>query len=87
MTNSDVIVLCTDGLIKQDLYRNKPYVEEYEIVDTLQQFHAKEAAKILVDFAVSRNADDNVTIVILESFERKLKGRINEFVNKVSRFF
>ncbi len=87
ISNSDVIVLCTDGLIKKEPYRNTPYVKEYEIINTLQEFHAETAAKILVDLAVGRNTDDNVTVVIVESSDRKLKSSINQLVNKVRRLW
>lgn len=75
LTKEDVILVCSDGLIK-DISGDKSrhYVEEGEIVSTIEQYHAEEAAKVMVDLAVGRNVDDNVTAVVVEFDGRKISS-------------
>lgn len=74
LEKDDVIVVCSDGLVKSQPGRpDKHFVEPEEIVSTVQQYHAEEAAKVLVDLALGRNVDDNVTAVVMELPGRKIK--------------
>lgn len=65
----DRIVVCSDGLIK--LRRNDPtrhYVEPAEIGRLVRQYAPPMAAEKLVQLAaVSRQADDNVSLIVLET--------------------
>ena len=71
--DDDVVLVCSDGLIKER-YENtsQHYVEPAEIIEIISQYHAEEAAKVLVDTAVGRNVDDNVTAVVVEFAKRKV---------------
>ena len=54
---SDVLLLCTDGLTK--------HVGEEEIADCLRGMASAEAAcRELVELALARGGEDNVTVVI-----------------------
>lgn len=75
LEKNDVLVVCSDGLIKERLENpDQPYVTDKEIVDTIVQYHAREAAKVMVDLAVGRNVDDNVTAVVVEFTDRKVSN-------------
>ena len=75
LTKEDVILVCSDGLIKETQEnRNRHYVENGEIVSNIAQYHAEEAAKVMVDLAVGRNVDDNVTAVVVEFAGRKISS-------------
>jgi PPM family protein phosphatase len=75
LEKNDVILVCSDGLIKERLENpNQHYVENNEIVDTIKQYNAEEAAKVMVDIAVGRNVDDNVTAVVVELSGRKVSS-------------
>ena len=77
LAKGDVVLLCSDGLIKEQFNnRSKHYVEAVEIVDTIGHYHAEEAAKVLVDLAVGRNVDDNVTAIVIEFAGRNIR-RVN----------
>lgn len=75
LEKNDVIVVCSDGLIKNTRENNgRHYVESEEISKIVLQYHAEEAAKVLVDLAVGRDVDDNVTAIVVEPTGRKIKS-------------
>lgn len=75
LDKNDVIVVCSDGLIKNTHENNgRHYVESEEIAKVVHQYHAEEAAKVLVDLAVGRDVDDNVTAVVVEPTGRKIRS-------------
>ena len=56
-TPRDVILLCSDGLTR--------HVSDEEIRETLESLHsAEQATKALVDLALERGGEDNVTVLI-----------------------
>ena len=63
---NDRVVLCSDGLIKERRNGIEPYVTDAEIVQTVTQLRPEKAAKRLVEKAVGRQADDNVSVIVLE---------------------
>lgn len=71
LRSDDVILVCSDGLIKQTHSGQGHYVENDEIVDTVNRFLPEKAVRDLIDLAVERNVDDNVTAVIVEFPGRK----------------
>jgi serine/threonine protein phosphatase PrpC len=54
----DIFVLCTDGLWDP--------VDEAEIVATTTDYAAAEACRYLVDLALARGADDNISIQMVK---------------------
>lgn len=66
LNSDDVILVCSDGLIKTQYSGNGNYVEKNEILATVSRLSAEKAVKMLVDVAVEKNVDDNVTAVIVE---------------------
>ena len=65
----DVVVVCSDGLIKERHKASGHYVEASEIV---REAHRKsgqpqDTANTLVSLALGRRTDDNVSVVILEA--------------------
>ena len=74
LDENDVILLCSDGLIKESpMGLKQRYVSEGMLKAILEGEHAEQAAKTLVDTAVGNNADDNVTAVVMEMPGRRLK--------------
>jgi PPM family protein phosphatase len=69
----DVIVLCTDGLIKERRGVGGYYTEPEEIVNVVQKNEPQDAANTLVSLALGRQVDDNVSVVILEMPGKKTK--------------
>ena len=62
----DVILLCSDGLIKERKDAPGHFVEDREIVRVLQKNEPQDAANTLMSLALGRQVDDNVSVVILE---------------------
>ena len=71
LTPNDIILVCSDGLIKSRRDGPGNFVENREILEVAEGGTAEQAAKTLVDLAIGRNADDNVTAVIVEFPGRK----------------
>lgn len=63
---NDRLVLCSDGLIKERHDGAGQYVEEKEMLQLATRYAPDKAARALVAKAISRNADDNVSAVVLE---------------------
>ncbi len=63
---NDRLVLCSDGLIKARHNGNHPYVTDGEIAQIVTRQAPEKAAPALVQLAISRHADDNVSAVVLE---------------------
>lgn len=62
----DAIVLCSDGLIKEDPQGN-PYVQMNEIIDAAQsEYETDRAAIKMVSRAEGRRPDDNVSAVTIQ---------------------
>ncbi len=66
LQGDEVILVCSDGLIKNRPGSKEPLLTKQEIIDILHAGDAQQSAKMLVDTAVSRGADDNVTAVVIE---------------------
>jgi protein phosphatase len=62
----DRLVLCSDGLIKERADGAGPFVTDAEMVKIVTQRPPAAAAEALVQRAVGRHADDNVTAAVLE---------------------
>ena len=64
----DVILLCTDGLIKPRRKAAGHYLEPEEIIKVVQRKRGapQDTANTLVSLALGRQVDDNVTAVIME---------------------
>lgn len=67
----DVVVLCTDGLIKELRDGMGHFVEDDEIVNVVQRNEPEDAANTLVSLALGRQVDDNVSVVIMEAAGKK----------------
>jgi len=63
---NDRLLLCSDGLVRERLNGGGHYVEDEEIVRVLSARAPADAAVDLIDLAVKRRADDNVSAVVLE---------------------
>ena len=74
LDKDDMILVCSDGLVKPIRHGQGFYVHPGEISEILGRSSPERAAKALVDLAVSRNADDNVTAVVLEMPGRSRPG-------------
>jgi protein phosphatase len=61
----DAVVLCTDGLIRQRPGTNSHFVEADEIVQIASVLPPNEAVRKLIDLALERSADDNVSVVVM----------------------
>jgi protein phosphatase len=75
----DVVVLCTDGLIKERRKVAGHFVEPEEIVKIAQRKRNAPAdiANSLVSIALGRQTDDNVTVVVMEVAGGKTSRRIS----------
>jgi PPM family protein phosphatase len=62
----DRLLLCSDGLIKTGINAAKPFVTDAEIAHIVQRYAPDKAARRLVQKALSRTSDDNVSAVVLE---------------------
>lgn len=62
----DSILVCSDGLIKRAPATKEPYAKEEEIIRALKAQKGERAARTLVSFALGRNADDNVSVALLQ---------------------
>lgn len=67
----DVILLCTDGLVKERLNGKGTYVEEAELTLTLARNAPKDAVNRLLQYALGRKVDDNVSVVVMQVPGRK----------------
>ncbi|HRQ36749.1 MAG TPA: protein phosphatase 2C domain-containing protein [Chloroflexota bacterium] len=66
LRTNDRLLLCSDGLVKDRYKASGHYVEPDEILQLISRNHADKAAQALVKKAVSRQADDNVSAIVLE---------------------
>src|SRR5690606_2005409 len=64
---NDRLVLCSDGLIKERPQSHDHFVEESEIAQIVGRYKPEKAAPALVKKALSRQADDNVSAIVLEA--------------------
>ncbi|MCA9922383.1 MAG: serine/threonine-protein phosphatase [Anaerolineales bacterium] len=71
----DRLLVCSDGLIKQRLKGRGHFVETGEIIQICRKFAPQEAAKRLVEKALKRNTDDNVSAIVLAVAAEKQKRR------------
>lgn len=72
----DIILLCSDGLIKER--RNQPgnFVEDEELLRLATKHSPDKAAAALVKKAVSRQADDNVSAIVVAIAPGKQKTAV-----------
>ncbi|MFC1878591.1 PP2C family protein-serine/threonine phosphatase [Chloroflexota bacterium] len=63
---NDVLLVCSDGLTHPIAGKQADYVSREEIRNVVERSTAEQAAKTLVDLAVGRNVDDNVTALLAE---------------------
>jgi PPM family protein phosphatase len=68
---NDRVLICSDGLIKARHNGSQPYVSETEIAQIVTRQPPEKAAPTLVQMAVSRQADDNVSAVVMETLSSK----------------
>jgi serine/threonine protein phosphatase PrpC len=62
----DRVIICSDGLIKtRHDHPSERYIEDRELVSLTQGRSPEKAAELLVKRALDREADDNVSVVIL----------------------
>ncbi len=66
LRTGDHLLLCSDGLIKSRHQGSGHYVEEKEIVQIVTSRGPEKAARDLVQKAIDRQADDNVSAIVLE---------------------
>ena len=66
----DRVLLCTDGLIKKRRSAEGHFVEPKEIIEILSEAQGGESAKLLVDKALERKTDDNVSVIVMEVPDR-----------------
>jgi protein phosphatase len=66
LLRGDRVVLCSDGLIKSLPSGKGHFVEIPEIVTEIRDSSSSEVSKALVRKALSRSADDNVSVVVME---------------------
>jgi protein phosphatase len=68
LQQGDVVLLCTDGLIKQRHRQPGHFVETEEIASVVQRKknHPKDTANTLISLALGRQTDDNVSVVVME---------------------
>jgi len=68
----DVVLLCTDGLVKERRGVSGHFAEDHEILHIVQQNTPQDAANTLVSLALGRQVDDNVSVVIMEIPGKKM---------------
>jgi PPM family protein phosphatase len=70
----DAVLLCSDGLVKTDA-SGQPFTSRDEIIRVLQTQEGDKAARSLVSFALGRKADDNVSVILLQTPDPKRRRR------------
>lgn len=63
---SDRVIVCSDGLTRKLRRAEGHVVEPAEIVQILSDASDGEAARMLVDKALERKTDDNVSVIVME---------------------
>jgi hypothetical protein len=83
----DSILLCSDGLIKEDLNRvGKQYVVDEEIVESLNSEYKPDWAAIkLVSLAEGRSPDDNISAVTIQYLTPDIIAGMEENKRRVHR--
>ncbi len=73
LREGDVVILCSDGLIKERNQESGHFVEVEEIIHTIsrKQNAPQDVANTLVSLALGRKTDDNVSVVVMEIPERE----------------
>jgi PPM family protein phosphatase len=71
----DSVMVCSDGLVKQSKKRQRPPVENGQIVQILSQYEGDKAAKVLVGIASGNRAEDNVSVAVLQTSDRQRRVR------------
>lgn len=66
LKQGDRVLLCTDGLIKARRNGKGHFVEPQEIIEILEEAPGSESARQLVDKALERKTDDNVSVIVME---------------------
>ena len=81
LKTGDSILVCSDGLIKDSPTDGTPLIREEEVVQVLTAQEGNRAARGLVSFALGRDADDNVSVAILQTADQNRAARaLNEFL-------
>lgn len=65
LDDGDRLLLCSDGLIKERRERPGHYVDDAEIISLVTRLAPEKAAQALVNKAVARQADDNVSAIVV----------------------
>lgn len=65
LLGDDYVVVCTDGLIKLRHDVDEAYVGLSEIWQSVSRYAPQQAAEALVQIALGRGVDDNVTVAVL----------------------
>lgn len=74
LKKGDSILLCSDGLTKE-YEPQRPFATPQEISRVLTTQEGDKAARSLVSFALGRNANDNVSVAIIQTPDPKRKRR------------
>ena len=74
LQEGDSIIVCSDGLIKESPL-GIPYAKDEEIIQVLTTQEGQKAAQSLVSFALGRDADDNVSVAVLQMPDRSRRRR------------
>ena len=76
LQTGDAILVCSDGLIKSSPTDGTPLILTEEIVQVLTTQEGERAARGLVSFALGRNADDNVSVAVLQTPDPERSAKI-----------
>ncbi|MEM7117606.1 MAG: protein phosphatase 2C domain-containing protein [Chloroflexota bacterium] len=71
----DRLVVCSDGLIKQRANGKGQYATAKDIARQVTRRPAAKAAQNLVDQALSRNVDDNVSVIVVKAAAEQASKR------------
>jgi PPM family protein phosphatase len=79
----DIVLLCTDGLVKERRGVGGHFTETHEIIRIVQQNSPQNAANTLVSLALGRQVDDNVSVVIMEIPGKKKRSGSARMTNPI----
>ncbi len=71
LKNGDSVLVCSDGLVKRSHKTNRAPVENTQIVQILREHEGVKAAKVLVGIASGNQAQDNVSVAVLQTPDRR----------------
>jgi PPM family protein phosphatase len=80
LQTGDAVLVCSDGLIK-DGPDGKPFIRPEEIWQVVSAQEEEKGARSLVSFALGRDANDNVSVVLLQTPDKSRKGTLGSSYN------